>query len=178
MFIPCVHYKCMYIPHYNILFYIICTIILLFIILYYLYTYLYLYFHIYFESTGRVVPKIQENYIVQDLRYYSSIVIIAVEIDKMSADVIVEIDCGANKVHGKYRLNRRHAYDRMFDLGRRRQHLQTSRLSIDSGSPRSSICVDQPLSIMYTSHRIIQDSRSVGSYWKILRLTPSTFRYQ
>jgi len=62
-------------------------------------------------------------------------------------------------------LHRRHAYDRMFDLGRRR-HLQTSRLSIDSGDPAAP-SVDQLFSITYVSHRIIQESRGTISYSKI-----------
>jgi len=62
-------------------------------------------------------------------------------------------------------LHRRHAYDRMFDLGRRR-HLQTSRLSIDSGNPAAPF-VDQLFSIIYALHRIIQDLCGTVSYSKI-----------
>lgn len=122
-------------------------------------------FHI-FESTVRVIlcQIICYKIYIMKLR---SVIITADEIDKLSADIKVEIGCGANKVHGKYKIDRRHAYDRMFDLGRQCRHLQTSRLSIDSGG-LIALSVDQPLSIMYTSHRIIQGPRGVGSYWKIL----------
>lgn len=54
----------------------------------------------------------------------------------------------------------------MFDLGRRRRHLQTSRLSIDSGDP-APLSVDQLFSILYASHQIIQGSRGAIRYSKI-----------
>jgi len=60
----------------------------------------------------------------------------------MSAD-IKETGCGANKVHRKYKVDQiDDTYDRIFDRGRRRWHLQTSRLSIDSGRP-IALSVDQ-----------------------------------
>lgn len=59
----------------------------------------------------------------------------------------------------------------MFDLGRRRRHIQTSRLSIGSGD-LTALFVDQPFSIMYTVYRIIQGPCGIESYWKILRLAP------